>query len=602
MNNFKDFTNLYSLSKTLRFELKPLGETLENIKKGNLLSKDEKRLADYQIAKNAIDSFHRLHIEQALAEVDFGDGTIENRIEEFEALYLKKSKEEKELKRFDDLQKILRSWLADSLQGKEKKDKKKNIQKQEKIKERFSILFKKDLFDNKEFISLAEEKGYDEIILSFKGFTTYFKGFHKNRENMYSAEKESTAIAYRIIHENLPKFLENKQSFVKIKNALGKVKLKEFEANFKDILGKYKLDKVFSIQYFQNVLNQSGIDAYNMIIGGKPAKEGVKKVQGLNELINLTRQQNPELKIPSLKILYKQILSEADDNSFKMEAFEKDIDLIEALSDFWNIVIVKYKDSSDKTKNLLKVVESLFRKITRYSDKNLSGIYIENKNLTNLSQQVFGDWSLLIKALSELFDVVNKDKPQNKALEKEKKKFLKSDYFSIKELEEAFTIYSNLHQSEFEDFSKNPIQQYFSEIKIKIQEKKKIEWFYLPDEISSTFQGIESILSKDREDKKNLHQKKRKVEKIKSFLDSLKSLQGFIKLLHLSVPVEEKNYEFYDELDKIHEALFPLNSLYNKTRNYLTRKPYSEEKFKLNFESPTLLNGWDKNKETAKEC
>src|SRR5690606_7979792 len=36
---------------------------------------------------------------------------------------------------------------------------------------------------------------------------------------------------------------------------------------------------------------------------------------------------------------------------------------------------------------------------------------------------------------------------------------------------------------------------------------------------------------------------------------------------------------------------------YNKIRNYLTRKPYSEEKWKLNFDNPTFANGWDRNKE-----
>ena len=40
--------------------------------------------------------------------------------------------------------------------------------------------------------------------------------------------------------------------------------------------------------------------------------------------------------------------------------------------------------------------------------------------------------------------------------------------------------------------------------------------------------------------------------------------------------------------------LFPL---YNKVRNYVTQKPYNQEKFKLNFDSPTLANGWSKSKE-----
>ena len=41
---------------------------------------------------------------------------------------------------------------------------------------------------------------------------------------------------------------------------------------------------------------------------------------------------------------------------------------------------------------------------------------------------------------------------------------------------------------------------------------------------------------------------------------------------------------------------------YNDIRNYLTKNPWSEEKWKLNFENPTLANGWDKNKETDNSC
>ena len=48
----------------------------------------------------------------------------------------------------------------------------------------------------------------------------------------------------------------------------------------------------------------------------------------------------------------------------------------------------------------------------------------------------------------------------------------------------------------------------------------------------------------------------------------------------------------WEELDKI-------TPLYNMVRNYLTRKPYSTEKIKLNFENSTLMDGWDLNKEQA---
>ncbi len=38
---FKDFTNLYELSKTLRFELKPVGETQKMLKENQIFFKDE---------------------------------------------------------------------------------------------------------------------------------------------------------------------------------------------------------------------------------------------------------------------------------------------------------------------------------------------------------------------------------------------------------------------------------------------------------------------------------------------------------------------------------------------------------------------------------
>ena len=43
MANLSGFTNLYQLSKTLRFELKPIGKTLEHIESNGLLEQDEHR-------------------------------------------------------------------------------------------------------------------------------------------------------------------------------------------------------------------------------------------------------------------------------------------------------------------------------------------------------------------------------------------------------------------------------------------------------------------------------------------------------------------------------------------------------------------------------
>ncbi|MCK5872895.1 MAG: hypothetical protein KAG26_08715, partial [Methylococcales bacterium] len=75
------FTNQYQLSKTLRFELKHMGETANWIKKHNiigvkeekgkstLIGKDAKKAKHYKYAKKLLDNMHRLFIEDALSVV-----------------------------------------------------------------------------------------------------------------------------------------------------------------------------------------------------------------------------------------------------------------------------------------------------------------------------------------------------------------------------------------------------------------------------------------------------------------------------------------------------------------------------------------------------
>ena len=54
MKAFENFTGLYPLSKTLRFELKPIGRTLEYIEKNGLLDRDKHRASSYvKVKKNS---------------------------------------------------------------------------------------------------------------------------------------------------------------------------------------------------------------------------------------------------------------------------------------------------------------------------------------------------------------------------------------------------------------------------------------------------------------------------------------------------------------------------------------------------------------------
>ncbi len=83
MKRLTDFTNLYSLSKTLRFELIPQGKTLENIKLKGLIHQDEQRANSYKLMKKTLDEYHKWFIETSLSEIVLHDLDI------FQTEYLK---------------------------------------------------------------------------------------------------------------------------------------------------------------------------------------------------------------------------------------------------------------------------------------------------------------------------------------------------------------------------------------------------------------------------------------------------------------------------------------------------------------------------------
>ena len=85
----KQFTNLYPISKTLRFELQPIGKTKENIEKNGILARDEKRAEDYQRVKNFIDDYHKQFIKDRLWNFElplYSEGNLDS-LEEYQALY-----------------------------------------------------------------------------------------------------------------------------------------------------------------------------------------------------------------------------------------------------------------------------------------------------------------------------------------------------------------------------------------------------------------------------------------------------------------------------------------------------------------------------------
>lgn len=88
---------------------------------------------------------------------------------------------------------------------------------------------------------------------------------------------------------------------------------------------------------------------------------------------------------------------------------------------------------------------------------------------------------------------------------------------------------------------------------------------------------------------------------IKAYLDKVQEAEKLLKIFAVSGELE-KDAAFYTEFDELYSPFRENIPLYNKVRNFATKKEYSTEKFKLSFECPTLANGWDVSKERENNC
>ncbi|HRP90010.1 MAG TPA: type V CRISPR-associated protein Cas12a/Cpf1 [Edaphocola sp.] len=573
MKQISNFKHSYALSKTLRFELKPIGKTKDHIEAKGLLTQDEQRASSYKVVKKIIDEYHKYFIELAMGKVRL------SKLKDFQTLYNASTERKKEESFKKELKKV-------------QDDLRKEIVKYFKETNEFKNLFGEKLI-KEDLPNWLSEKADKEEVEEFKTFTTYFTGFHENRKNMYSDKEQSTAIAYRLIHENLPKFLDNIKVFDKLKEVPElHQKCLALYKEIEEYLNIISIDEAFELDYYNMVLTQKQIDVYNLIIGGRTPKENETKIQGLNEYINLynQKQKDKKDKIPKLKPLYKMILSDRESISFLQDKFDNSHEVLNAIKEYYHANLISFQaEGKDDTENVLLRIKELLADLTTY---NLSQVYIRNdRSITDISQAVFGDFSIIKEAMRFSFlkglEITKKglSKKQEESLEK----YLKQNYFSIAEIENALQQYKDENDA-LKDLKSNTISDYFkNNFKTKVNDKE----YDLVANVDAKYLCVKGILENYPEDKK-LNQEQTDIDNIKLFLDSLMLILHFVKPLMLpNDSTLEKDQNFYNTLEPYYKELQHLIPLYNKVRNFATQKAYNVEKFKLNFENKAqFLGGW----------
>lgn len=563
MDTFSDFTNLYPLSKTLRFRLIPIGETLRHFIDSGILEEDQHRAESYVKVKAIIDNYHRAYIENSLSgfELPVESTGKANSLEEYYLYHNIRNKTE-------DIQNAL-SKVRNNLR--------KQIVTQFTKNEMFKRIDKKELIQTDLIDFVKNDPDANEkiaLISEFRNFTVYFKGFHENRKNMYSDEEKSTSITFRLIHENLPKFIDNMEVFAKIQNTSIS---ESFEAIQKELCPEsIAFADMFKLGYFNKTLSQKQIDAYNTVISGRTTAEG-EKIKGLNEYINLYNQQHKQEKLPKMKLLFKQILSDRESASWLPEKLENDKQVVGALVDFWNDI----HDTVLAEGGLKTVISSL----VSYS---LEGIFLKNDlQLTDVSQKATGSWSKIPAAIKQKLEAMN---PQKK----------KESYEGYQErIDKIFKSYKSFSLAFINEclHGEYKIEDYFIKLgAINTDLLQKENHF---SHILNTYTDIkEMIESYSESTDTKLIRDNGSIQKIKQFLDAVKDLQVYVKPLLGNGDETGKDERFYGDFVEYWNLLDLITPLYNMVRNYVTQKPYSIEKIKINFQNPTLLNGWDLNKET----
>jgi len=561
MNQFSQFTNMFSLSKTLRFELKPVFDANQDAFM-SLIEKDKEidRLYREEM-KSMMDDMHEVFINEALGGAELSVKLIDElelllserrkiKVAKKENKGVSYSKEEVDNnKKVDKVKGRLREEIVKAFNQRAKYWREEKYPHHKLKKDDVGILFEKEILKVLKDMNPSKVG----IISNFDNFFTYFTGFNQSKENYYVVEDKDTAIGNRSIDENLMRFLENRSKFYE---ALKKI----------NSLSKYEA-------YFQNkeyckYLNEEGINAFNLIVGE------------INKEINLTTQQDKNLfvRVPKLKFLFKQIGCR-DKECFILEIGE---------GEEW-VYLNRLKDLQfgivDKIK---KGYEDFFRNIEAF---DLESIYLNKASINTISSRWFLNWHRLAELLQA------KKLIKAGELEKIPEKICLLD---IKECLVGETNYEDIFRAGkiTEQFSNGEYSQFFNEenaweVFLRIWEMEITRNILAIEEKSKSLEVMsqESI---------NCITKEERISFIKDFCDAFLSIERMIKY-HKVKESEEKDGDFYEWVD-YYLVNTGLNSYYNAFRNYLTKKPFKQDKIRLNLNSGNLADGFDLNKESDNLC
>ena len=627
----QQFTNLYQLSKTLRFELKPEGKTEETFKEwltkseqadsdteefDNLILKDKRIKEAYLAIKPIMDKLHEDFIERSLSSemaqnIDFSDY-----YNSFKEKSISAELEKKLRSKIGETYNVAGNYYISEIEKAiESQNKKKSVskkseeemQKKGNAKKPFECLTDAKMltFLSANVNELAAKNGIDEQTLSdhiaqFKGFWGYLDGYNQNRENYYETEKEaSTAVATRIVNENLPIFCSNALRFENREgeylNIFKYLKDNNRETKIKNEKGveveaEAINESIFRIEHFKECLTQSQIEEYNRIIGS------------YNLLINLYKQLRTESKIDEFETLRKQIGCGGQKALF--ETLQDDADLKNLLQ--------KAKVAGDK---MFKdgVKESGINNLPRFITflkvcDNWEGVYMSKAAINKISNLYFANWHSIMDKLHEAKAnaCITYDKNREEPIQLRDAIEL-SELFAVLDKEElSETIFK---ESLFKDDETNEYRGVINKSQTPSRNLINLLCFDIEQNINVFLAGSDDIIALDKYIDENIQKGEEDeiIKQIKEWLDAATNAMRVVRYFAVrkskmkgNIPNVKMEHALSNLLYNDETQWF---KWYDLVRNYLTKKPQDDvkdNKLKLNFGTSSLLGGWSDGQEKTK--
>jgi len=551
-----EYLKLFSLNKTLTIRLKPQYGTEETIARNHIIESDFEKSQKYRDGKRLLDNAYKSFINAALSHVaNKGDfHKLFSSLAEALNQYNQDKSNSEVRKKLVSCQQACRAFVVKCM----------------KEEEGFDALAKgngKDMLD-KVFSQIDDPT----LATTFHGFGGYFNGYFINRANLFSSQHIAVSVANRAVDENFSKFFANCQIYQEIKKNYPDL-YEEIAQAVNPPEGFPSLDDVFTIDQYPCFVSQNGIDQFNLLLGGRSSKVTVVKDQGINEKINLYCQHHGEVKKGRLLMsrLYKQILFDRNTFSF---------------------VDAKYTTENEMATDIASALQGtpmeglyiMLNRISHVLDSQFdqSSVYMMHSRLSHISQEVFGSWRIVGDALQAW-----KERDLQKSgvtittsnARKKVEQFLKSDFIDVKTLKDALDSYTS------DDGKRYSLSAVFESLPKKIA--------VLQENVRVLLQLIER---KDFAFKEHESQ----LQLLKLTLDSMQACVSFVRTFipPESYRIDQSFYDVFQDNDDTETML----RLYNRVRNFMTQKHAEQEKYKLTFNSGSLGNGWDVNKEQEYLC